>query len=151
MHHPEAPPYGAVDVVACSWPPVPSNVAAARRFVAAALTTWRQPEALVDAVVLVTSEMATNAVLHAGSDFEVSVQRLPDGLLLRVNDHSPRPPVQRSCSATSTTGRGTYLLDALCRGWGAVDDGLGGKAVWALLDPESADCPPADVRVLASA
>lgn len=151
MHPPEALPSGGVDVVACSWPPDPINVGAARRFVAAALATWRQPEALVDAVVLVTSEMATNAVLHAGSGFEVSVQRLPDGLLLRVNDASPGLPVQRKHSDLSTTGRGTCLLDGLCRAWGAVGDGRGGKAVWALLDVESAGRAPEDVRVLTSA
>lgn len=150
MHHPE-PPTGGVDTVACSWAPVPTNVGAARRFVAAALTTWRQPELLVEAVVLVTSELATNAVLHASSGFEVSVQRLPDGLLLRVNDHSPGLPVQRRHSTTSTTGRGMALLDVLCRGWGAVDDGMGGKAVWALLDLEAASRSAGATRVFTSA
>lgn len=150
MHHPE-PPTGGVDTVACSWAPVPTNVGAARRFVAAALTTWRQPELLVEAVVLVTSELATNAVLHAGSDFQVSVQRLPDGVLLRVNDRSPGLPRPRPHSTTRTTGRGMHLLDALCRGWGAVDDGLGGKAVWALVDLESASHPSDASRVLTSA
>lgn len=150
MQHPDARAQG-VDTAACSWAPIPSNVGAARRFVAAALNTWRQPELLIDTAVLVTSELATNAVLHAASGFEVSVQRLPDGLLLRVNDHSPGLPVQRRHSTTSTTGRGMALLDVLCRGWGAVDDGMGGKAVWAPLDLEAASRSAGATRVFTSA
>ena len=47
--------------------------------VAAALADWAAEELTDDATLLV-SELATNAVLHAGTDFEVTAQLLGDSV-----------------------------------------------------------------------
>ncbi len=49
----------------------PESVAAARRFVQEALGT--QPAKIADAAELMVSELATNCVRHAQTDFEVTV------------------------------------------------------------------------------
>lgn len=116
-----------------TWPAVPSSVGAVR----AHCRAWLRDEGLdafEDCCLLIVSELATNAVVHAGTPFEVTVCRLLDGLLIRVHDGSsclPRPVAAPARSAES--GRGTYLVDLLSVEWGAFEDGDGGKATWALL------------------
>src|SRR3954452_6993283 len=47
----------------------------ARRFVASVLAGWAMSD-LLDDVCIVTSELVTNALLHAGTDIEVSIVRI---------------------------------------------------------------------------
>jgi hypothetical protein len=115
-----------------AWGPDLCNVAAARHFVRASLLAWGAGD-LSDAAVLVTSELVGNAVVHTATRVDVALQRLPDGLLLRVHDCSEDLPSRRAAGADAVDGRGLALLDGLCAGWGVVLDGEGGKAVWALL------------------
>ena len=74
---------------------------AARRFVSQALTGWDDDEGdLTDTVTLLVSELVTNAVLHAGSDVEVSVRLTPTAARIEVTDASaeaiaPRDADQR--------------------------------------------------------
>jgi anti-sigma regulatory factor (Ser/Thr protein kinase) len=124
-------------VASASWAADRRNIRAARAFVAGALRGWDALE-LSESAVLVVSELATNAVVHAGSDFRVTLQLLPEGLLLRVDDASSRQPTPRQHSSSRTDGRGLALLDGLCCGWGTVLDEQGGKSVWALVDTVSA-------------
>ena len=57
---------------------------AARRFVSQVLTGWDDDEGdLTDTVTLLVSELVTNAVLHAGSDVEVSVRLTPTAARVR--------------------------------------------------------------------
>lgn len=120
--------------------PTASSVSAARRFVTDCLAQWDQ-EPVVWTVQLLLSELATNAVLHAGgSGFTVGVQVLPEGAVrLTVADDSPRPPRLRDFGTGATTGRGVALVAELARGWGveprsAPDDV--GKVVWCEVVPE---------------
>ena len=113
----------------------PASVAAprqARRFVAESLQLWRRPE-LVDAAVLVTSELATNAVRHAGTDFTVSLTR-SDGVnvVLSVGDSDPGAPQPRPADPAIPGGRGLPILDAITTRWGHRQV-AGGKLVWAEL------------------
>jgi anti-sigma regulatory factor (Ser/Thr protein kinase) len=108
---------------------VTASVPAAREFVRALLQSWRLG-ALAEAVELVVSELATNAVLHAHSGFTVRLSReASGGLRLEVVDGSARTPVRRTSSATATTGRGLALVQGLSSAWG-VDVVTGGKSVW---------------------
>lgn len=120
--------------------PTASSVSAARRFVTDCLEQWGQ-EPVMWTVQLLLSELATNAVLHAGgSGFTVGVEVLPEGAVrLTVADDSPRSPRLRDYGTGATTGRGVALVDELARGWGveprsAADDG--GKVVWCEVVPE---------------
>lgn len=82
-----------------------------------------------DAVLLAANELATNAVVHGGTEFEVRV-RLHDGTVrVEVTDHDPRLPQARAADVDATSGRGLALIDASGLRWGAdrTDDG---KTVW---------------------
>lgn len=111
---------------------VPASVGAARRFVRQTLESWHLDDVLESAVLL-TSELATNAVLHARSGFAVLVERLDDQIRVEVLDSSPVPPRRRHNASTAATGRGVGLVESLSTAWGVTPlghlDGFA-KGVW---------------------
>jgi anti-sigma regulatory factor (Ser/Thr protein kinase) len=110
----------------------PASVGEARRFVRRTLQSWHL-EAAVDATMLLTSELATNAVLHARSGFAVLVAQHGDQVRVEVLDSSPVPPRRRHNSPTAATGRGVGLVETLSTAWGVTPkDQLEGfaKGVW---------------------
>jgi hypothetical protein len=118
----------------------PASVPAARRFVRDAVRSWGL-HASEDAAVQLTSELATNSLLHARSSFLVVVSRRPDAVRVEVRDRSVALPRRRSFSTTTTTGRGVRLLDAYGLRWGTqpVNDPPYRKLVWVdvSLEPDS--------------
>ena len=117
---------GSADVL--SLPPRLEAATQARRHVQQKLVAWDLDE-LVDPVVLLTSEVVTNALLHAGTVITVSVRRDGAGVRVEVGDGSSVQPVQRRRSTTATTGRGVQLLESVSDGWGSTAAGEG-KLVW---------------------
>ncbi|HUF32009.1 MAG TPA: ATP-binding protein [Acidimicrobiales bacterium] len=113
-------------------PSSPASVPLARRFVADHLDGRVSPE-LRSAVVLVISEMATNAVLHAATDFEVRVDVFSDRLRVEVADGDRRVPVRRQSDLAQPGGLGMVVVEACATRWG-VGDREGGKVVWAEFD-----------------
>jgi serine phosphatase RsbU (regulator of sigma subunit)/anti-sigma regulatory factor (Ser/Thr protein kinase) len=111
----------------------PASGAAARRFVQRTLAGVGADQDRVDTLVLLCSELVTNAVLHAAAPSEVRL-RVRDGRVrLEVHDPSPQVPVARAQDLAATNGRGMVLVDALADAWGVeVGDGLPdeGKTVW---------------------
>ncbi len=108
----------------------------ARELVAAACGAWGLTT-LVTPAELVVSELVSNAVLHAGTDVDVTVTVRPPYLHLAVRDRSdrlPRPVEEPppDVSALPERGRGLPLIETLATTWGTVE-GTGGKTVWALL------------------
>ena len=93
-------------------PAEPASVGKARRLVAAALRDVVDDEVLSSALV-VTSELVTNAMLHARTDLEVAVRRHETGLRVEVQDGSPRLPRRKRYSEESGTGRGLVLVESL--------------------------------------
>jgi anti-sigma regulatory factor (Ser/Thr protein kinase) len=79
---------------------------------------------------LVVTELATNALRHAGTPFTVSVT--VDGqVTIEVSDGSGAVPAPRE-SASDEDGRGLQLVDALVLDWG-VDVADATKSVWCRL------------------
>ena len=115
------------------FPPTAASVRAARAYTTAALRKGNAEAAAIDDVALVVSELATNAVKHAGTAFDVAVQT--DGQIrVDVTDESPRRvPIARRVGPTSITGRGLRIVEALCDRWG-VDVRDGHKVVWCEID-----------------
>jgi anti-sigma regulatory factor (Ser/Thr protein kinase) len=108
----------------------PSSVSEARRFVRRVLTSWGV-ELTIDVVCLLVSELATNAVLHARTDYTVVVSRSKTSVRVEVLDGSTVGPRQRQNSATAATGRGVALVDRLASDWGTRNDQPGfAKSVW---------------------
>lgn len=100
----------------------------ARAFVDELLARWDAEEA-IDVVVLLVSELVTNAVLHAGSRVELSVRLLADAVRVEVVDTSPVIPSPKEADDTDTSGRGLAIMDAMASAWG-VDPLPDGKRVW---------------------
>lgn len=86
-------------------------------------------EPLCDAVELLTVEVVTNALLHAGTAVRLQVRRDGPGVTVEVHDGSRVPPQRQHFSRTATTGRGVGLLDDLADGWGWRPE-RDGKTVW---------------------
>ena len=103
----------------------------ARRFVRGALDRCGAGD-VAEAVTLLVSELATNAVVHAGSDFTVAVSARPDAVRVEVGDASPVAPARREPGTAAFGGRGLLLVDAIASAWGTEPLG-DGKVVWAEL------------------
>ncbi|WP_439144748.1 ATP-binding protein, partial [Streptomyces albus] len=73
---------------AATFEPVGRSVATARGFVRDTLQGWGLADIVDDAVVL-TSELVTNAVVHAGTAAEVLCLRDEDGVRIEVIDRYP--------------------------------------------------------------
>src|SRR5207302_1496481 len=108
--------------------PQPQSAASARRFVDETLHRWHCDE-LFDVVALLTSELVTNAILHAHSEIELNVAMTPDVIRIDVADHSASMPSRREAHEEDTSGCGLGLVEALATAWG-VDERPGGKSVW---------------------
>lgn len=86
---------------------------------------------LSDDVQLVVSELATNALLHAGTPFTVTLRGDGESVLLVVQDGSPSAPEHATVSELETRGRGLTLVDALSHDWGVKHGDGSAKSVWA--------------------
>lgn len=89
---------------------------------------------MVDDVMLLATELATNAVLHAGTDIDVIIEVHTTHVHVAVADgHRGELPVLDSTSATRrpllSHGRGLVLVDQIATRWGVTHD-KSGKAVW---------------------
>jgi len=112
---------------------VPSSVAAARAFVAEVLGDL--PGELCADAALAVSELATNAIVHAGSDFEVRIERDGSRVTVRVADSGPGGPEVRSPQATEAHGRGLQIVRTMASAWGVEHSPQElGKAVWFTLE-----------------
>ncbi|MHC0433660.1 ATP-binding protein [Streptomyces sp. O3] len=96
-------------------------------------------ESLAESVVLIVSELVTNAVVHTRSPAVLSL-RCPDPLAespgavrVEVADISARPPRPRHADDDATHGRGLELVDGLASRWGWQPEGAG-KRVWCEVD-----------------
>jgi anti-sigma regulatory factor (Ser/Thr protein kinase) len=124
---------GVVDDARARFRAGPDAPFAARRFVSGLLE--RRPygaRVSAENVKLVVSELATNAVIHAGTPFSVSVRCDGSAVRISVQDSNSAPPVMRDPAPTAPSGRGLRLVAALARGWG-VERARDGKTVWAEL------------------
>lgn len=109
----------------------PDGLAAVRHMVRAAAQSWQVGERAND-VVLVTDELATNALLHTGGDAVVTVYPLPGAerrVRVEVADQSSAHPQLREPADSSLSGRGLLLVDQLADVWGVESRGTG-KCVW---------------------
>ncbi len=113
-----------------AWPPDPASVSMARGFVCGWLGHYQLPGMVQEARVVV-SELATNAVLHAGTPFIVTLARVDGMVMLSVRDESSELPASRRLRPSASRGRGLYMVDAYSSTWGVTPDDAGGKSVWA--------------------
>jgi phosphoserine phosphatase RsbU/P len=102
---------------------------------------------LVDTVILLASELCENAVLHAGTEFDVALTVTDAEVTVAVTDRGPGPlelhlaqPRQRYGRAASH-GRGLALVQRLATTWGTRHEADGQHVIWFSL--ARGDLPPA--------
>ena len=114
----------------------------ARDFTRQALHDWgwlpaatADRRAAAEDVLLVVSELVTNACLHAGGPEELRLRRSPKSLRLEVVDGGGGEPAPRTPHrAGRPGGHGMFIVQRLCLDWGVIRNGdQPGKTVWAEL------------------
>ena len=137
--------------VRAAYPADRTAVAQARRFVRDTLIRWGADEAIDDAVLL-TSELATNAITHAGTPFEVVCRVDDSSVQVEVVDRDPTRllPAPRDAGDLSVSGRGLLMPVMLAAAWG-VSYAAESKTVWFRLATRSASgWAPAPCRCTSS-
>ncbi|MEU3896232.1 ATP-binding protein [Streptomyces sp. NPDC045251] len=123
--------------------PDPSEVGRARRWARSRLagSGIQADEPLAETLVLLVSELVTNAVVHTGRSAvlrlvipgAVTEEAGEATVRLEVDDASDRAPVPRCVDGEETGGRGLALVDGLADRWGWSREGTG-KRIWCELD-----------------
>lgn len=119
-------------VIAERFRPDPQAVSSARRFLRRALTAIDSGPAgdgLVYSLIIAANELATNAVLHARTEFTVRVLIDADRVRVEVADGNTRMPQPCLTPADATSGRGLAIVDGTGLQWGAERHARG-KTVW---------------------
>ncbi|MGW3633627.1 ATP-binding protein [Streptomyces sp. NPDC005122] len=126
--------------------PDPAEVGRARRWARSRLagSGIEADEPLAETLILLVSELVTNAVVHTGCPavLRLSLPGVPGESLgtvrLEVADSSDCPPRPRHAEGDETNGRGLELVDGLADRWGWNPEGVG-KSIWCEVDR----CAPA--------
>jgi anti-sigma regulatory factor (Ser/Thr protein kinase) len=122
-----------------TFPHATESVPAARHFVLSAVGDI-SPD-VIPRVELMVSEVATNAVVHAASAFEVVVERVDTIIRVEVTDRGTGEPEVQNPSPRDRHGRGLRIVEMFADDWGVrhAPDGAG-KTVWFAVGIET---PPA--------
>ncbi|WP_189078786.1 ATP-binding SpoIIE family protein phosphatase [Mangrovihabitans endophyticus] len=108
----------------------PTGPSRVRQWMTNRLREWSVPEAVIGAAILCTSELTTNALLHAGTPAQVHIDLSAERLLVSVADTGTRGSVTRArTDALSSRGRGLGLIEELSDAWG-TDPTVRGSTVW---------------------
>jgi anti-sigma regulatory factor (Ser/Thr protein kinase) len=101
----------------------------ARRFVGRYLRRRRLPKRAVDAALLVSSELVTNAYRHGQGEIELRVGVSKDRVRIEVIDHGcGEAPAVREQPGDEAGGWGLRIVDQLALQWGVFE---GTTHVWA--------------------
>ncbi|MDY7086474.1 MAG: SpoIIE family protein phosphatase [Actinomycetota bacterium] len=111
-------------------PAEPTGPSRVRQWMTTRLREWSVPDPVVGAAILCTSELTTNALLHAGTPAQVHIDLNAERLLVSVADTGTRGSVIRAHADTmSSRGRGLGLIEELSDSWG-TDPTVRGTTVW---------------------
>ncbi|MEU6372347.1 SpoIIE family protein phosphatase [Streptomyces sp. NPDC046909] len=109
---------------------VPQAVGHARRFTRRTLRTWGVSADAADTVLLIVSELVTNALVHTDGRVRLDLTLVNHRLRVAVADASPRTPAKATnIGWEATGGRGILLVEAMSDAWGTLPVS-GGKQVW---------------------
>jgi serine phosphatase RsbU (regulator of sigma subunit)/anti-sigma regulatory factor (Ser/Thr protein kinase) len=127
---------------AADFDPDPAAVAAARHFVRDTLVSWglsASDSRVIDAVLL-ASELVTNAIVHAGTQVQLTCRMNAATVEISVLDRHPARMIPDPPSAADLvdrpSGRGLLLPAALSSSWG-VTYAPAAKVIWFRLGPDA--------------
>ncbi|MFJ9029086.1 ATP-binding protein [Streptomyces sp. NPDC102274] len=128
--------------------PDPAEVGRARRWARSRLagSGIEDDEPVAETLILLISELVTNAVVHTGCP---AVLRMLFGsgaaeagtVRVEVADTSACPPRPRHADGEDTNGRGLELVDGLADRWGWQPEGAG-KRIWCEVDRSAPGVAP---------
>ncbi|AEH10873.1 putative PAS/PAC sensor protein [Candidatus Protofrankia datiscae] len=121
---------GATRYADITIPDGPAGLGAARGRACDLLTTWSVDADTADSVVLLMSELVTNALVHGRSPLSVRLRRTGSRVIVEVSDRDPRLPRRRHADFDDEGGRGLELVSLIASRWGTRSVG-DGKVVWA--------------------
>ncbi len=116
-------------------PPSPRSVGVARWLISEWCAPWvkssQVSEDTVEALLLLSSEVVTNAVVHGSGMVRVALSRRGDSLRLEVSDEGGGMPLIGAQREDAESGRGMAMVEMLSQRWGTeLDEGPLGKKVW---------------------
>ena len=123
------------------------SVRVARDFTAATLRRWGVDSEQSDDIVVVVSELLTNALRYTvpcpgavWPRWPVRLGLLQPGpwVLCAVSDPSDEVPVAKEPCWFGESGRGLHVVSSLCDEWGCTAPGPKGKVVWAMFTTQQA-------------
>ncbi|MER7824226.1 ATP-binding protein [Streptomyces sp. NPDC054945] len=122
----------------------PAEVGRARRWARSRLagSGIGDDEPLAETLILLISELVTNAVVHTGCPAVLRMLFGGPGVRVEVADASDRAPNRRQACGEDTGGRGLELVDGLADRWGWQREGAG-KRIWCEIDraqKSTSDC-----------
>ncbi|WP_424212414.1 ATP-binding protein [Streptomyces sp. BI20] len=115
--------------------PDPAEVGRARRWARSRLagSGIGEDEPVAETLILLISELVTNAVVHTGCPAVLRMLFRGPGVRVEVADTSACPPAPRHAGGEDTGGRGLELVDGLADRWGWQREGAG-KRIWCEVD-----------------
>ncbi|HSP39746.1 MAG TPA: ATP-binding protein [Frankiaceae bacterium] len=138
-----------MDTARLELPATPAAASVARLFVRCLCEEWAVAE-VADVAELLSSELVTNAVIHARSAIELEAARTHSCLRVDVRDVGPgsvtAAPTALPTPSEAEGGRGLAIVASLADTWG-VDDTGRGKSVWfTLAIPDGDEAAAAGTR-----
>lgn len=135
-----------------------ASARASRRLAHRACSHWNVREDVTDTVVLLTSELVTNAARYAPPPLHLTIELGAGGVLVSCADSTSDVPLARRPDLDSEGGRGLWLIEMLANAWGyepldaddhrTPDDG--GKRVWFLVTGAPPRRPPSTLPASAA-
>jgi serine/threonine-protein kinase RsbW len=112
-----------------SMPALPETVQVSRRRIIELLREAGWDDESIGYAALMTTELVTNVVEHAGTPYTLTIELEPQLVRVDVRDASLALPTVGTCVPEAERGRGLALVAELSHRWGCepVD---GGKSVW---------------------
>lgn len=113
-----------------------TDVGAARRFASDVMRPHNLDPDLERDVVLLVSELVTNAVRYAGGATELRIDVKGRAVRVEVADGDATPARPLPPDPWASSGRGLFIVEKLAGTWGQAGGTNGGKVVWFEVGPD---------------